>query len=60
MTTFKAHLKKEMKNPQFKKMYKEEKHLLQLGLTITEAREQMGLSQKELAQKSRITQQQLS
>ena len=60
MTTFKEHLKKEMKNSQFKKMYEEEKRLLHLGLAITEARQQMGLSQKELAQKSCVTQQQLS
>jgi transcriptional regulator with XRE-family HTH domain len=38
----------------------EEKYLLELGLAITEAREQKGLSQMELAQKSHVTQQQLS
>ena len=47
-------------NPKFKKLYAEEKHLLELGMAITEAREQRGLSQKELAQKSKVTQQQLS
>jgi DNA-binding XRE family transcriptional regulator len=49
-----------MKNVQFKKAFEEEKRLLELGLKITEVREQRGLSQKELAQKSRVTQQQLS
>jgi ribosome-binding protein aMBF1 (putative translation factor) len=58
--TFREHLNRELKNPKFKKYYDEEKRLLELGLAITEAREQKGLSQKELAQKSRVTQQQLS
>ena len=57
---FREHLNKEMKNVQFKKAFDEEKHLLELGLVITEAREQRGLSQRELAQKSHVTQQQLS
>ena len=57
---FRDHLNKEMKNAQFKKAFEEEKYLLELGLLITEAREQMGLSQRELAQKSNVTQQQLS
>ena len=58
--TFREHLNEEMKNTHFKKMYEEEKHLLELGLLIIEAREQKGLTQKELAQKSQVTQQQLS
>jgi len=58
--TFNAHLEEKMKNPKFRKAFEEEKHLLELGLAIIEAREQRGLSQSELAQKSRVTQQQLS
>jgi len=58
--TFREHLNEKMKNPNFKKMYEEEKHLLELGLLIINAREQKGLTQKELAQKSHVTQQQLS
>ena len=58
--TFREHLNEEMKNANFKKIYEEEKHLLELGLLIIEAREQKGLTQKELAQKSQVTQQQLS
>ena len=58
--TFREHLNEEMKNTHFKKMYEEEKHLLELGLLIIEAREQKGLTQRELAQKSQVTQQQLS
>ena len=57
---FKDHLNEEMKNAQFKKAFDEEKYLLELGLVITETREQRGLSQKELAQQSHVTQQQLS
>jgi ribosome-binding protein aMBF1 (putative translation factor) len=57
---FKDHLSKELKDPQFRKAFDEEKYLLELGLLITETREQHGLSQRELAQKSNVTQQQLS
>ena len=60
MMTFRKHLNEELKNPQFKKKYEEEKYMLKLGLAITEAREQKGLSQRELARKSHVTQQQLS
>jgi ribosome-binding protein aMBF1 (putative translation factor) len=58
--TFREHLNEKMKNAHFKNMYEEEKHLLELGLLIINAREQKGLTQSELAQKSRVTQQQLS
>jgi predicted transcriptional regulator len=47
-------------NPEFKKLYEDEKYLLELGLRIAEKRQELGISQKELAEKSRITQQQLS
>jgi len=57
---FRDHLNEEIKDAQFKKAFEEEKYLLELGLLITEAREQRGLSQRELAQKSNVTQQQLS
>ena len=58
--TFEKHLSEELKNPQFKKYYEEEKYLLELGLAIAEAREKKGLTQKELAKKSQVSQQQLS
>ena len=60
MRFFKEHLNEELKDPEFKKLYEEEKYLLELGMVIAEAREKKGLSQKELAQKSQVTQQQLS
>ena len=58
--TFREHISEKMENARFKRMYEEEKHLLELGLLIIEAREQQGLTQKELAKMSQVTQQQLS
>jgi DNA-binding XRE family transcriptional regulator len=58
--SFRRHLAEELKNPEFKKAFEEEKRLLELSYAITEAREKCGMTQKELAQKSRVTQQQLS
>ncbi|GHV02700.1 hypothetical protein FACS189485_03900 [Spirochaetia bacterium] len=40
--------------------YEEEKYLLELGLQITQARKKLDMTQKELAEKSHVTQQQLS
>jgi DNA-binding XRE family transcriptional regulator len=60
MKTFKKHLQKELKNTKFKKLYEEEKELLELSVKILEARDKLGLSQKDLARKAHITQQQLS
>ena len=58
--SFRKHLVEEMKNPEFKKAFEEEKRLLELSYAIVEAREKKGLTQRELAQKSHVTQQQLS
>jgi ribosome-binding protein aMBF1 (putative translation factor) len=60
MKSYKDHLNEQLANPQFKKLYEDEKYLLELGLRIAEKRQQLGISQKELAAKSHITQQQLS
>jgi DNA-binding XRE family transcriptional regulator len=60
MKSFQSHLEQELKNPQFKQAFNEEKYLLELGLTIAETRGKLGLSQKELAEKCHVTQQQLS
>ena len=57
---FRDHLNEKLKCPRFKQLHEEEKYLLELGLAIAEAREQNGLSQKDLALKSQVTQQQLS
>jgi DNA-binding XRE family transcriptional regulator len=60
MKSYKEHLNKELENLEFKKLYEEEKYLLELGLRIAETRQRLGISQKELAERSHITQQQLS
>lgn len=60
MKTFKNHLEKELKDSNFRKIYEEEKELLSISMKILEERYKLGLSQKELAQKANITQQQLS
>jgi DNA-binding XRE family transcriptional regulator len=60
MKTFKKHLKEKLKNSHFKEIYEEEKEILELSLKIVEARENLGISQKDLAVKAEITQQQLS
>jgi len=57
---YKEHLKEKLKSPTFKKAFEEEKRLLKLSYAIVEAREKSGMTQKELAQKSHVTQQQLS
>lgn len=60
MEMFQDHLQDELKNDEFKTVYEEEKELLDLSLKVLEARKEQGLTQKELAEKSHITQQQLS
>jgi ribosome-binding protein aMBF1 (putative translation factor) len=60
MKSYSDHLNKELADPKFKELYEEEKYLLELGLRIAETRQSLGISQKDLAQKSRITLQQLS
>jgi ribosome-binding protein aMBF1 (putative translation factor) len=60
MKSYRDHLNEQLTNPEFRKLYEDEKYLLELGLRIAEERQRLGISQKELAQKSHITQQQLS
>ena len=60
MMTFASHLKEKLKNKRFKRMYEEEKELLDISLKILEARREQNLSQAELANRAHITQQQLS
>ncbi len=60
MKTFKKHLNEKLKDEQFKKLYEEERLLVELSLKILGTRELKGLSQKEVAQKAKVTQQQLS
>jgi DNA-binding XRE family transcriptional regulator len=60
MLSFDEHLSEKMQDPEFKKMFQEEKYLLELGLKISERRKQLGLTQQELAKQCNVTQQQLS
>jgi DNA-binding XRE family transcriptional regulator len=60
MKSYRDHPKEQLANSVFKKQYEDEKYLLELGLRIAEKRQQLGISQKELAEKSHVTQQQLS
>ena len=60
MMTFDSHLREKLKNKRFKRMYEEEKELLDISLKILEARREQNLSQEELANRAHITQQQLS
>jgi HTH-type transcriptional regulator / antitoxin HipB len=60
MKTFKKHLNEKLKNEQFKRLYEEERQLVELSFRILNAREKQGLSQKDVAQKAKVTQQQLS
>jgi ribosome-binding protein aMBF1 (putative translation factor) len=54
---FREHLNLELNDPEFKEAFEEEKYLLELSLRITEDREQQGLFQRQLADKSHVTQQ---
>ena len=60
MRTFRKHLKEELQDEHFRKLYQEEKQLAQLSLRLHAAREGLGFSQEEVAKKAKISQQQLS
>jgi HTH-type transcriptional regulator/antitoxin HipB len=60
MKTLKAHLKESLKNDKFKKIFEEEKTLLNVSLILQKERKNAGLSQKELAESAHLTQQQVS
>ncbi len=60
MKAFKAHLKEKLKDNKFRKIYNEERELLEISMKILEERKQLGLSQKDLSKKAHVTQQQLS
>lgn len=60
METFGNHLNQKLKSERFRKLYEEDRQLAELALKIHGAREELGLSQQEVAEKARVTQQQLS
>jgi DNA-binding XRE family transcriptional regulator len=60
MQTFNAHLREKLQDESFHRLYEEECQLAELSVKLLEARTRLGWSQKEVAQKADITQQQLS
>jgi len=58
--TFRSRLREDIKDPEFKKHYQEERQALQLAMKIAELRNQKGLSQQELAKLMGTSQQAIS
>ena len=58
--TFQSRLREDMKDPEFKKYYQEERQALKLAMQIAELRERKGLSQQELAKLMGTSQQAIS
>lgn len=58
--TFQEHLKKELKDPEFRKHFEEERRALALAIKITTLRERRGLTQKDLAKAMGTSQQAVS
>jgi len=60
MKTHKKILSDKLKNDSFKEKFEEEKRLIEISLEIHNIRENLGLTQSDVAKKAHITQQQLS
>ncbi len=58
--TFREHLKEELKDPEFRKYFEEERQALELAIKIARLREKMGLSQHDLAELMNTSQQAIS
>jgi len=58
--TFQSRLQEDIKDPEFKKYYQEERQALKLAMSIAELRNQKGLSQQELAKLMGTSQQAIS
>ena len=58
--TFQNRLREDIKDPEFKKHYQEERQALKLAIKIAELRNQKGLSQQELAKLMGTSQQAIS
>ncbi len=58
--SFKERLKKDLENPEFRKVFEEEEIYAGMAITIARLREQRGLSQNELARMVGTTQQTIS
>ena len=60
MTTFKEYLEEQLKNPEFKKEWDATEIEYSIIKAILEARQKSGLTQKELSEKTGITQADIS
>lgn len=60
MRSFSEHLEEKLKNRHFKELYEEERQLAELSLRVMSTRENLGLSQADVAHKAKVTQQQVS
>lgn len=58
--TFQSRLREDIKDPEFRAYYKEEKQALLLAIKIAELREKKGLSQQQLAKLMGTSQQAIS
>jgi len=58
--TFQSRLRDELKDPEFKAHYQEERQALKLAMKIAELREKKGLSQQQLAKLMGTSQQAIS
>ena len=58
--TFKSRLREDLKDPEFKRHYEDERQALKLAIRIAALREQKGLSQQELAKRMGTSQQAIS
>ena len=53
--TFQSRLREDIKDPEFKAHYQEERQALKLAMKIAELREKKGLSQQQLATRRRAS-----
>ena len=58
--TFRSRLREDLKDPEFRARYREERQALKLAMKITKLREKKGLSQKQLAMLMGTSQQAIS
>jgi len=58
--TFKSRLREDLKDPEFKALYQEERQALILAMKIAKLREKKGLSQQQLAELMGTSQQAIS
>lgn len=58
--TFRSRLREDLKDPEFRSYYKEERYALNLAMKIAKLRQRKGLSQKQLARLMGTSQQAIS